>query len=84
VAYARALRASTNEVKEDDVEIDKHQIVELLKSKGDHDQAAKAENELPDKVDPEQDKGLLTKFGIDPSELLGNLGGGGLGKMLGG
>ena len=67
------------------MEIDKNQIVELLKSKGDHDQAAQAENDLPDKVDPERDQGLLTKFGIDPSELIGNLGGGGgVGKLLGG
>jgi hypothetical protein len=66
------------------MEIDKDQIVELLKSKGDHGQAAKAENDLPDKVDLEQDKGMLARFGIDPSELLGHLGGGGLGKMLGG
>ena len=66
------------------MEIDKGQIVEFLKSKGDHEQAAKAENDLPDKVDPEQDKGMLARFGIDPSELLGRLGGGGLGKMLGG
>jgi hypothetical protein len=66
------------------MEIDKYQIVEFLKSKGAHDQAAKAENDLPDKVDPEHDNGMLSRFGVDPSELLGHLGGGGLGKMLGG
>lgn len=63
------------------MEIDKSQIVEFLKSKGDHDNANKAEAELPNKVDPEQDRGLLSGFGVDPAELLG---GSGLGKLLGG
>jgi hypothetical protein len=67
-----------------DMEIDKRQIVELLKAKGDHDQAAKAEKELPDRIDPEKDTGMLIQFGIDPAELMGNLGRGGFGKILGG
>jgi hypothetical protein len=65
------------------MQIDKSQIIDLLKSRGDHDQAAKAESELPDKVDPETDAGLLGRFGIDPQDLLGQLPGG-LGKGLGG
>lgn len=59
--------------------IDKAQIIELLKSRGDQDQAAQAESDLPEQVDTEQDSGLLAKFGIDPKELLGKLGGGLLG-----
>ena len=66
------------------MEIDKDQIVKLLRSKGDDAKADQARSELPDKVDPEKDSGLLSKFGIDPQELLGDLAGGGLGKMLGG
>ena len=66
------------------MEMDKDQIVQLLRSKGQDAKADQARNELPDKVDPEQNSDLLSKFGIDPQELLGNLGGGGLGKMLGG
>ena len=58
------------------MEIPKDQILELLRSRGEHDKAGQAEQELPDKVDPERDSGLLSKFGIDPSELLGKLGGG--------
>lgn len=63
--------------------IDKSQVVDLLKSRGDHDQAAKAESELPGKVDPEADAGLLGQLGIDPQDLLGHLPGG-LAKGLGG
>ena len=62
--------------------IDKAQIIALLKSRGDHDQAAQADSELPDQVDTDQDSGLLAKLGIDPSDLLGGAAGG-LGGKLG-
>lgn len=65
--------------------IDKQQIIDLLKNRGDHDKADQAEKELPDQVDTEQDKGLLSKFGINPQDLLGKLPGGlgGLGGLGG-
>jgi hypothetical protein len=58
------------------MEIPKDKILELLRSRGDSDKAGQADQELPDNVDPERDSGLLSKFGVDPSELLGGLGGG--------
>ncbi len=58
------------------MEIPKDQILELLRSRGDHDKADQADQELPDQVDPEKHSDLLAKFGIDPSELLGKFGGG--------
>jgi hypothetical protein len=61
------------------MKIDKAQIIELLKSRGDQDKASQAESDLPDQVDTEKDSGLLAKFGIDPKDLLGKLGGGLLG-----
>ena len=62
--------------------IDKDQIVSLLQSQGKHDEANQAASELPDKVDTEVEdhKNLLSKFGVDPSDIAGKLGG--LGKML--
>lgn len=63
--------------------IDKSQILELLKSRGDHNQAAQAETELPDQVDTDQHADLLSKFGINTSDLLGKLPGG-MGDKLGG
>ncbi|OAE00044.1 hypothetical protein [Arthrobacter sp. OY3WO11] len=63
--------------------IDKSQILELLRSRGDNDKAAQAEAELPDQVDTEQHSGLLSQLGINPAELLGKLPGG-LGDKLGG
>jgi len=63
--------------------IDKSQILELLRSQGDHGKADQADKELPDQVDTDRDGGLLGKFGIDVGDLIGKLGGGGIGKLLG-
>ena len=58
------------------MEIDKSQIVELLKSRGEDAKAAQAEADLPDKVDTEVDASVLAEVGIDPQDLLGDLPGG--------
>jgi hypothetical protein len=47
----------------------------MIKSRGDNDQAAQAESELPEQVDTEKDQGMLAKFGIDTKQLMGGLGG---------
>ncbi|WP_324643503.1 hypothetical protein [Pseudarthrobacter sp. LT1] len=73
------------------MQIDKNQILELLRSQGDQGKASQAESELPEQVDTEQHAGLLAKLGINPAELLSRLPGGlgdklpgGLGDKLGG
>ena len=58
------------------MEIDKAQIVELLKKQGDTDKADQARSELPDKVDTDKDSGLLDRYGINAQDLLGQLPGG--------
>lgn len=65
------------------MEIPKDKIIELLRERGQHEQATQAEGELPGQVDPERDSGLLTKFGLDPADLLSKFAGGGLGGKLG-
>ncbi|MCW2540124.1 MAG: hypothetical protein JWN95_1849 [Frankiales bacterium] len=62
--------------------IDKDQILQLLKSQGNHTRADQASNELPDQVDTDngQHQDLLSKFGLNTNELPGMLGG--LGKLL--
>jgi hypothetical protein len=57
------------------VQLDKDTIVNFLRERGDNDQADKAAQELPDQVDHEQHAGLLSKFGVEPKELLGKIGG---------
>ncbi len=56
------------------MQIPKDKILEMIKSRGDTDQAAQAQTELPDQVDTDQDQGLLEKFGINPGDLIGGLG----------
>lgn len=56
------------------MQIDKQQIVDVLKNRGDNDKATQAQSELPDQVDTDKDSGLLDKFGINPQDLLGQLG----------
>jgi hypothetical protein len=67
------------------MQIPKEQILELLRSRGQDDKASQADSELPDQVDTEQHAGILEKLGIDPGDLLSQLGGGagGLGGKLG-
>jgi hypothetical protein len=59
--------------------IDKDQILQLLRSQGKNDQAS---SELPGKIDTgnAQHAGILSKYGIDPGTITGKLGG--LGKLL--
>jgi hypothetical protein len=64
------------------MQIPKDNILELLRERGEHDKAAQAEQELPDQVDHEQHSDLLSKFGVEPKELLDKLPGG-IGDKLG-
>lgn len=65
------------------MQIDKDQILQLLRSRGDNDKAQQAEQELPGTVDTDQHAGLLSKLGLDPADLMSKLGEGGLGGLLG-
>ena len=65
------------------MQIPKKKILELLRSRGDDDKASQAEGELPDQVDTEHHAALLEKFGIDPQDLISQLGGSGIGDKLG-
>jgi hypothetical protein len=58
--------------------VDKDQILQLLRSQGQGDQASRAAGELPDKVDTDnaQHAAMLSKYGIDPDKLAS------IGKML--
>ena len=66
------------------MQIDKAQILDLLRSQGDDQKAEQADRELPGQVDTDQHAGLLEKLGLNPMDLISKLGGGGLGGGLGG
>lgn len=61
--------------------IDKQQILELLRSQGKSDQAQQADSELPEQVDTDQHAGLLQKLGVNIDDLLGGAAGGIAGKI---
>jgi hypothetical protein len=60
------------------VQLDKNMILDLLRERGQADQADQAAQQLPDQVDTDQHAGLLRQFGIDPQELVQKFMGGGL------
>ena len=64
------------------MQIPKDKILELLRERGQNDQAEQADKELPDQVDPDQHGGLLEKYGVDAKDLAGKLPGG-VGDKLG-
>jgi len=63
------------------MQIPKDQILSLLRDRGQDDKATEADQQLPDQVDTDQHGDLLSKFGLDPKDLLGGLGGGLAGKL---
>lgn len=69
------------------MQFDKSQLIDLLRSQGQHDQAGRADSELPQQVDTEQHAGLLQQLGLEPADVIRLLtggGGGGLGGAIGG
>jgi hypothetical protein len=52
------------------MEFDKDTIVNYLREQGRNDDADRAQQQLPQKVDHEDHKQLLDQFGIDPQQLI--------------
>ena len=65
------------------MQIDKHQVLELLRAKGEQDKAEQAARELPDHMDTDEHADVLSSFGLGPQELVAKLGGGPLGGLTG-
>jgi hypothetical protein len=63
------------------VNIDKEQIIQFLRDKGQDQQADEAARELPDRVDTDQHADLLARHGVDLNDLTERFGGG-LGDYL--
>jgi hypothetical protein len=57
------------------MEIPKTMIVERVRSRGGPEMAERADKELPEKIDPDSDAELLSKYGLDPDELREDFGG---------
>jgi hypothetical protein len=55
------------------MEIATERVLDLLPSRGDRDEADKAQRELPEGGRSRPRPGLLTKFGVQPPELMAGL-----------
>ncbi|GAB2737645.1 hypothetical protein [Nocardioides pakistanensis] len=51
------------------MQVDKDDVVGLLRSRGEHDKAASVDCALPKQVDTEADAGLLHQFDVNVSEI---------------
>ena len=49
--------------------VDKDEIVQLLRSRGDHDKASSVNCALPRQVDTEADAGVLSQYDVNVSEI---------------
>ncbi|HEX3258069.1 MAG TPA: hypothetical protein VHS35_06105 [Pseudonocardia sp.] len=57
------------------MQIPKGMVVERIRAAGDPDRTARADAELPERVDTDRDADLLRSFDLDPQELADGLGG---------
>ena len=55
--------------------IPKELVVSQVRARGDADATARAEQDLPEKVDPDRDAELLRGFDLDPAALVETFGG---------
>ncbi len=55
------------------MQVDKEQIVNMLRERGEDDKAEQAKQQLPDKVDHDEHRDLLDSLGVDPGEVVQKL-----------
>ena len=60
----------------------KQELVRMLRTEGDNDTADKAESGLPDEIDTDRDGDALDAIGLDRTQLMAKLAGGGLGGTI--
>ncbi|SFF25887.1 hypothetical protein [Blastococcus tunisiensis] len=64
------------------MKLDKQELVRVLRTEGDNDTADRAERELPDEVDTDRDGDALDALGLDRTQLMAKLAGGGFGGTI--
>lgn len=64
------------------VEIDRQELVRVLRTEGDNDTADRVEEQLPDRIDTDRDGDALTAVGLDRTQLMNKLAGGALGGTI--
>lgn len=51
------------------MEIDRAQVIKVLRERGDDDSARRAQDELPQRFDPDEHAQLLLSYGVDAQDL---------------
>ena len=64
------------------MKLDKQELLRMLRTQGDNDTADRAERELPDEVDTDRDGDALDALGLDRTQLMAKLAGGGFGGSI--
>jgi hypothetical protein len=64
------------------VKIDKQELVQVLRTEGDNDTADRVAERLPDEIDTERDGAALAAVGLDDTQLMAKLAGGGYGGTI--
>ena len=64
------------------MELEKQELVRVLRTEGDNDTADRVQSELPDRIDTDRDGDALTAVGLDRTQLMAKLAAGGFGGSL--
>jgi hypothetical protein len=64
------------------MKIDKQELVRVLRTEGDNDTADGVAERLPDEIDTERDSEALSALGLDHTQLMAKLAGGGYGGTI--
>ena len=64
------------------MELDKQELVRMLRTQGDNDTADRAEASLPDRIDTDRDGDALDELGLDRTQLMAKLAAGGFGGTV--
>jgi len=64
------------------VKLDKQELVRVLHTEGDNETADKVAAQLPDEIDTDRDGDALDAIGLDRTQLMAKLAGGGFGGTI--
>ncbi|MFW3170411.1 hypothetical protein [Geodermatophilus sp. CPCC 206100] len=64
------------------MKLDKQELLRVLRTEGDNDTAEKVAARLPDDIDTDRDADALDAVGLDRTQLMAKLAGGGFGGTL--
>ncbi|MGY1712291.1 MULTISPECIES: hypothetical protein [Geodermatophilus] len=64
------------------MKLDKKELLKVLRTEGDNDTADRVDSGLPDEIDTDRDGDALAAAGLDRTQLMAKLAGGGFGSTL--